>query len=88
MLLAVGFWNLVGSVGFLVCGAMGYNTAERWVDNSAISTFWGECRHTLVRSGYELLNELAWGITGSCAFLIGSLLQLYEAIWREPETSA
>ncbi|KAH8088200.1 hypothetical protein HD553DRAFT_269127 [Filobasidium floriforme] len=58
----ISFWNLVGGVGFTLCGAMGYNTDERWVDNSAISTFWG-----------------------SWAFLIGSVMQLYEAVWREPE---
>jgi len=23
--------------------------------------------------------------TGSCAFLIGSVAQMYEAVWREPE---
>lgn len=58
----IGFWNLVGSVGFTLCGAMGYNTSDYWVDNSGISTFWG-----------------SWG------FLIGSTMQLYEALWREPE---
>lgn len=40
----VSFWNLVGGIGFTLCGAMGYNTDERWVDNSAISTFWGKLR--------------------------------------------
>jgi len=57
----VGFWNLVGAVGFMICGAFGYSPVERWVEQSAISTFWG-----------------------SWAFLIGSVMQLYEVIWREP----
>ena len=39
---SVSFWNLVGGIGFTLCGAMGYNQDEKWVNNSAISTFWGE----------------------------------------------
>jgi hypothetical protein len=38
---AVGFWNLVGAVGFMICGAFGYSPVERWVEQSALSTFWG-----------------------------------------------
>src|SRR4051794_20899834 len=38
----VGFWNLVGAVGFMTCGAFGYSPVERWVEQSALSTFWGE----------------------------------------------
>jgi hypothetical protein len=43
----VGFWNLVGAVGFMLCGAFGYSSAERWVQQSGISTFWGESRTNL-----------------------------------------
>ncbi|GHJ84515.1 hypothetical protein NliqN6_0917 [Naganishia liquefaciens] len=57
----IGFWNLVGAVGFMICGAFGYSPLERWVTQSGLSTFWG-----------------------SWAFLIGSGMQLYEVIWREP----
>jgi hypothetical protein len=39
---SVSFWNLIGGIGFTLCGAMGYSQDEKWVLNSAISTFWGE----------------------------------------------
>jgi tellurite resistance protein TehA-like permease len=58
----VGFWNLVGALGFTLCGAFGYaaNNAT-WAEfQSTTSTFWG-----------------GW------AFLIGSLAQLWEAVYRE-----
>ncbi|KXS11383.1 hypothetical protein M427DRAFT_47239 [Gonapodya prolifera JEL478] len=57
----VGFWNLVGGIGFTVCGAMGYSTEQYWIEQSGWATFWG-----------------------SWAFLVGSVLQVYETIWREP----
>ncbi|KZO94857.1 hypothetical protein CALVIDRAFT_460364, partial [Calocera viscosa TUFC12733] len=58
----VAVWNLVGAVGFLLCGAWGYlSLDEEWQNyQSACATFWG-----------------------SWAFLIGSVFQLYETIWRE-----
>ncbi|KAI0788994.1 hypothetical protein BC629DRAFT_471983 [Irpex lacteus] len=59
----VGFWNLVGAVGFTLCGALGYaSTASTKVNyQSVLATFWG-----------------------SWAFMIGSVAQLWEVIWREP----
>jgi hypothetical protein len=59
----VGFWNLVGAVGFLLCGALGYSSGINYgtAYQSGCSTFWG-----------------------SWAFLIGSVIQLYEAIDRNP----
>ena len=60
--LAVAFWNLIGSIGFTLCGGFGYSPASGMVYESSLSTFWG-----------------GW------AFLIGSTLQLWEAIWREPQ---
>ncbi|CDZ97293.1 hypothetical protein [Phaffia rhodozyma] len=60
----VGVWNLVGSVGFCLCGALGYSVDSRAVWQSDMSTYWG-----------------SWG------FLIGSTFQLYEAVWRMPESS-
>ncbi|KAI0777417.1 hypothetical protein BD413DRAFT_516462 [Trametes elegans] len=58
----IGFWNLVGAVGFALCGALGYGSlASSGVNyQSVLSTFWG-----------------------SWAFLIGSLIQLWETLWRE-----
>jgi len=58
----VGFWNLVGAVGFTLCGALGYGSlASTKVEyQSVLATFWG-----------------------SWAFLIGSLAQLWETLWRE-----
>ena len=61
LMLPVGFWNLVGALGFTLCGAFGYSPASGLVYESALSTFWG-----------------------SWAFLIGSGIQLWETLWREP----
>lgn len=38
---SVGVWNLVGSMGFLLCGAFGYSSADWAVYQSGLSTFWG-----------------------------------------------
>jgi hypothetical protein len=38
----VGFWNLVGAVGFTLCGAFGIAQAQPWAFfQSGCSTFWG-----------------------------------------------
>ena len=38
----VGFWNVVGSVGFTICGAFGIASAQEWAAfQSGCSTFWG-----------------------------------------------
>jgi hypothetical protein len=37
----VGFWNLIGALGFTLCGAFGYSS-QSWAQyQSALSTFWG-----------------------------------------------
>ncbi|RPD56551.1 hypothetical protein L226DRAFT_480446 [Lentinus tigrinus ALCF2SS1-7] len=58
----IGFWNLVGAVGFTLCGALGYGSLASSGENyqSVLSTFWG-----------------------SWAFMIGSVIQLWESLWRE-----
>ena len=39
----IGFWNLVGSVGFTLCGALGYGAVGHpWMNyQSILATFWG-----------------------------------------------
>lgn len=38
----VGFWNLMGALGFTLCGAFGYPQAQYWAEyQSSLSTFWG-----------------------------------------------
>ncbi|WWC57546.1 uncharacterized protein I303_100078 [Kwoniella dejecticola CBS 10117] len=60
----VGVWNLIGAIGFTLCGALGYPASSSKAEyQSGLSTFWG-----------------GW------AFLFGSVCQVYEAIWREPES--
>ncbi|WWC67354.1 uncharacterized protein I206_101262 [Kwoniella pini CBS 10737] len=59
----VGVWNLIGAIGFTLCGALGYSLNSKAIYQSGLSTYWG-----------------------SWAFLIGSICQVYEAIWREPES--
>jgi len=56
----IGLWNLIGAVGFTLCGALGYSTASGEVYQSALATFWG-----------------------SWAFIIGSIIQVFESVWRE-----
>jgi hypothetical protein len=77
----VGFWNLVGAVGFMICGAFGYSPVERWVTQSALSTFWGEL---FLSHNLQVVLIRYYVSLGSWAFLIGSVMQLYEVIWREP----
>lgn len=38
---SVGVWNLVGALGFLLCGALGYSKNSRMEYESALATFWG-----------------------------------------------
>jgi hypothetical protein len=57
----IGFWNMIGGLGFTLCPAFGYHTSS-WAEYQAsLSTFWG-----------------------SWAFLIGSLIQLYESLQKYP----
>lgn len=39
----IALWNLVGAVGFLLCGAFGYDSVNSSWENyqSVLSTFWG-----------------------------------------------
>lgn len=63
----VAFWNLVGAIGFTLCGALGYAAVASSKANyqSILSTFWG-----------------------SWAFMIGSVIQLWETLWREDSKSS
>ncbi|OJT06014.1 hypothetical protein TRAPUB_3201 [Trametes pubescens] len=63
----IGFWNLVGAVGFTLCGALGYASLASTKINyqSVLATFWG-----------------SWG------FLIGSVIQLWETLWREDSSDS
>ena len=58
----IAFWNLIGGIGFTLCGALGpaaHSHGSQY--QAACATFWG-----------------------SFAFLIGSLLQLYESLQKNP----
>ncbi|KIR30948.1 hypothetical protein I309_00301 [Cryptococcus deuterogattii LA55] len=37
----VGFWNLIGAIGFTLCGALGYSSASGVEYESDLATFWG-----------------------------------------------
>lgn len=58
----IAVWNLIGALGFTLCGAFGYGALNSTKVNyqSVLSTFWG-----------------------SFAFEIGSVIQLWETLWRE-----
>lgn len=62
----VAFWNLIGGIGFTLCGALGPAAVNHGAQyQAACATFWG-----------------------SFAFLIGSLLQLYESLQKNPVEDA
>lgn len=58
----IAFWNLIGGIGFTLCGALGPAAGNSGAQyQAACATFWG-----------------------SFSFLIGSLLQLYESLQKNP----
>ncbi|KAL3424606.1 integral membrane protein [Phlyctema vagabunda] len=59
----IGAWNLIGGIGFTLCGALGFGaSSDSGVEYQAsLSTFWA-----------------------SWAFLIGSVIQWYEALDKHP----
>ncbi|KXL44429.1 hypothetical protein M433DRAFT_69482 [Acidomyces richmondensis BFW] len=62
----IGFWNLIGGIGFTLCPIFGFSTVYWRQMQAACSTFWG-----------------------SWAFLIGSCIQWYESLDKNPvETAA
>ncbi|CAL1710669.1 unnamed protein product [Somion occarium] len=63
----VALWNLIGAVGFTLCGAFGYGalSSSGIAYQSVLSTFWG-----------------------SFAFEIGSVVQFWETLWREPPSES
>ncbi|KAJ7033081.1 hypothetical protein C8F04DRAFT_1105091 [Mycena alexandri] len=58
----VGFWNLVGGVGFALCGALGYglNNSTKIAYQSSCSTFWGGWAFLIgsVIQWYESVNPV------------------------------
>ena len=57
-ILAVGFWNLIGALGFTLCGAFGYSSSSGLEYQSALSTFWGSWAF-LIGSGCQIW-EVIW----------------------------
>jgi hypothetical protein len=38
----VGFWNVIGALGFMLCGVFGIAEAQPWAEyQSGCATFWG-----------------------------------------------
>lgn len=75
----VGLWNLVGAVGFTLCGALGIAaTAASGNNNSGSSS-----SSSSGDSGVEYQASLAtfWG---SWAFLLASVVQWYESLDKHP----
>ncbi|WVF66527.1 hypothetical protein IAT40_001267 [Kwoniella sp. CBS 6097] len=54
----VGVWNLIGAIGFTLCGALGYSSASGVVYQSGLSTFWGSWAF-LLGSGCQVY-EVIW----------------------------
>ncbi|WRT63184.1 uncharacterized protein IL334_000087 [Kwoniella shivajii] len=54
----VGVWNLIGAIGFMLCGALGYSSNSGVVYQSGLSTFWGSWAF-LLGSGCQVW-EVIW----------------------------
>ncbi|WVQ94132.1 hypothetical protein IAU59_001210 [Kwoniella sp. CBS 9459] len=54
----VGVWNLIGAIGFTLCGALGYSSSSGAVYQSGLSTFWGSWAF-LLGSGCQVY-EVIW----------------------------
>ncbi|XAO22397.1 hypothetical protein I312_101167 [Cryptococcus bacillisporus CA1280] len=54
----VGFWNLIGAIGFTLCGALGYSSASGMVYESDLATFWGSWAF-LIGSAFQV-TEVIW----------------------------
>jgi hypothetical protein len=37
----IGLWNLIGAIGFTLCGVLGFSTTDAAVYESSLATFWG-----------------------------------------------
>jgi hypothetical protein len=37
----IGLWNLIGALGFMLCGVLGFSTDEEVLYQASLSTFWG-----------------------------------------------
>ncbi|EMC92962.1 hypothetical protein BAUCODRAFT_77390 [Baudoinia panamericana UAMH 10762] len=61
----IGFWNLVGGIGFTLCPIFGFGTSYWREYQASCSTFWG-----------------------SWAFLVGSAIQWYESLDKNPVEKA
>lgn len=77
----VAFWNLIGAIGFTLCGALGYaSTLSTKVSNASGSNSPSNL-DAFVQVNYQSVLSTFWG---SWAFMIGSVAQLWEALWRAP----
>ncbi|KAI9755291.1 MAG: D-tyrosyl-tRNA(Tyr) deacylase [Chaenotheca gracillima] len=58
----IGFWNLVGGIGFTLCGGLGFSTASGEVYEASLATFWGSWAFLLgsVLQWYESLSK--WSV--------------------------
>lgn len=75
----IGAWNLIGAVGFTLCGALGYASFP----SSKVSVHQFSVCAALrewIQANYQSVLATFWGSWG---FLIGSVVQLYETLWRE-----
>lgn len=55
----IGFWNLVGAVGFTLSGALGYSSSSGAVYECSLATFWGSWAFLIgsVIQWYESLDK-------------------------------
>lgn len=77
----IGFWNLIGAIGFMLCGALGYaSVTSTKVGSHYVCTRLCDALIVHPQANYQSVLATFWG---SWAFLIGSTVQLWETLWRE-----
>ncbi len=90
----VGFWNLIGAIGFTVCGALGFaeGSGEGIEYALTLSTFVGSwaflvCAHYLARLALFcslISTHVVWADLLIIYAQIGSIIQWYESLDKYP----
>ncbi len=86
----IGFWNLVGALGFTLCGALGFGSSQAAVEYAAsLSTFVGSWAFLVRSVPHHGRGPAAVGAMANAMRLqIASLIQWYESLDKYPISTA
>lgn len=74
----IGFWNLIGGIGFTICPIFGLYTAHWAQEQASLSTFWGTYCFPVIACCCSRLSLLT-----VCTRFLGVLHRLRRAVVRE-----